>query len=85
MDEYVAKLPAGSDKIYFLLAPSRSHALASPYMEPFKDLDVPIILVYLHIDEMVFKGVTKYKNFQFVNIEANQEELAKTFKEVQHD
>ncbi len=46
-------------------------------MEPFKDLDVPIVLVYMHIDEMVFKGVVKYQNFKFVNIEANQEELNK--------
>jgi HSP90 family molecular chaperone len=54
-------------------------------MEPFKDQDTPIIFIYMHIDEMVFKGVQKYQNFSFVNIETNQDELKKTIKEVEHD
>lgn len=28
-------LPKDADTIYFLLAPSREHAISSPYMEPF--------------------------------------------------
>lgn len=34
---------------------------------------------------MVFRSVDKYKDFKFINVETNPEELAKNVKEVQHD
>ena len=39
----------------------------------------------LHVDEMVFRGLQKYKNFSFVNIETNYEDFAKDLKESEHD
>lgn len=42
----------------------------SPYYEPFKKTDIPVIFVNLHVEEMVFSGVGKYKNkYEFFNIE----------------
>ena len=34
---------------------------------------------------MVFRGLQKYKNFSFVNIETNYEDFAKDIKESEHD
>jgi HSP90 family molecular chaperone len=67
LDEYIKKLQPGQDTIYFLSAPTRELALRSPYLEPFRGSDVPVLLSYIHIDEMVFTSVNAYKNFKFVS------------------
>lgn len=94
IEEYIAKLKPDSNKIYFLLAPSREAAMNSPYMEPFKNtgyfalfdrfqgrLDIPVLFIYMHLDEMVFRSVQEYKKkYKFVNIESSFEELSKDIK-----
>lgn len=78
LEDYVAKLKPDQEKIYFLLAPSREAALQSPYYEPFKNTQVPVIFINLHVDEMVFQGVPTFKGkYKFVNIETSFEEIAK--------
>jgi len=54
-------------------------------MEPFKGTDIPVLFSYVHIDEMVFRNIGEFKGFKFVNIESQQNELSKVFKEVKHD
>jgi len=41
-------------------------ALNSPYIDAFKGTKIPVLFTYIHIDEMVFRQVDKYKNFKFV-------------------
>jgi HSP90 family molecular chaperone len=53
-----------------LLAPSREHALSSPYLEPFKGTDIPVLFSFVHIDEMVFRNVGEFKGCKFTNIES---------------
>lgn len=78
LDDYVAKLKPEQEKIYFLLAPNQEAALQSPYYEPFKSSDVPVIFINLHVDEMVFQGVPTFKGkYKFVNIETSYEEVSK--------
>lgn len=94
IDEYIAKLKPDSNKIYFLLAPNREAAMNSPYLEPFKntgpslfhlkssaDLDIPVLFIYMHLDEMVFRSIQEYKKkYKFVNVESSYEELSKDIK-----
>ena len=49
----------------------------SPYMEPFKGTDVPVLILANNIDEICFQQAGKYKEKQFVNIEASFEEIQK--------
>jgi HSP90 family molecular chaperone len=75
----------GQDKIYYILANSKEMCENSPYMEPFRGTEIPILYLTLHVDEMVFRGMQKYKNFNFINIETNYEDFAKDIKQTEHD
>lgn len=66
MEDYIKKMRPGQDKIYFILSQSRLLADSSPYMEPFKGTEIPVIYIQMHVDEMVFRSMDKYKNFSFV-------------------
>ena len=69
IDDFVSKLKPENNKIYFLLAPNRDSALNSPYMEPFKNTDIPVLFIYMHVDEMVFRGIQEYKKkYKFVSV-----------------
>jgi len=59
-------------KIYYILSSNRDIALNSPYMEPFKDTNIPVIIINIHIDEMIFRQLETYKELKFVNIESDQ-------------
>eukprot|EP01017_Pseudomicrothorax_dubius_P030664 TRINITY_DN3846_c0_g1_i1.p1 TRINITY_DN3846_c0_g1~~TRINITY_DN3846_c0_g1_i1.p1 ORF type:complete len:735 (-),score=231.71 TRINITY_DN3846_c0_g1_i1:157-2361(-) len=85
LEDYVKRMKQGQDKIYYLLAPTREAAEASPFLEPFRNSSIPILYVNLHVDEMVFRGVEKYKNFKFINIETSYEEISKDIAAVEHD
>ena len=51
--------------------------LSNPFMEPFKDSDIPVLIVQSQVDEMVFKQIATYKGINFVNIESGYEEISK--------
>ena len=61
MDEYVGRLPGDAkdddDKIYYLHAPTRELALASPYYEAFKDSKRECLFVYNAIDDFVMSNL----------------------------
>lgn len=48
-------------------------------------LGFPVLYLTLHFDELVFRGLDKYKNYQFVNLETNYDEVAKDLKAFEHD
>lgn len=76
IDQYINKLPSGQEhQIYYFLAPNKQQALSSPYMEPFLNSDIPILLTYNHIDEIVFKQINTYQKKTFINIESEHKEI----------
>ena len=52
-------------------------AMTNPFMAPFKDSDVPVLIVSNQIDEMVFQQIGTFKGYTFVNVESGYEEIAK--------
>jgi len=50
-------------------------------MAPFKDSDVPVLIVQNQVDEMVFNQIGSYKGFTFVNVESGYEEISKDLGE----
>jgi len=44
----------GQKKIYYLSGISVEESMTNPFMEPFKDSDVPVLLIGNQVDEMVF-------------------------------
>lgn len=55
LDDYIAKMKPGQEKIYFVVSPSLENAIASPFMESFKADDAPPVLILTNnIDEFSF-------------------------------
>ena len=54
LDDYIAKAKPTQDKIYFVVNPSIEGAVNSPFMEPFKGSDVPVLILTNNMDEVVF-------------------------------
>jgi len=76
IDDYLKQMTAGQENIYFILAPTRDLALNSAYMEPFKNTKVPVLIVNMHVDEMVFRQLQTYKGkYKFVNVETSYDDI----------
>lgn len=82
IQDYIKKMGKDQKKIYYLLGASRDQCLNSPYMEPFRDTNIPVLFLTIHIDEMVFRQLEKFQEFRFCNLENEFSELQKDlFKE----
>lgn len=47
-------------------------------MEPFISNNIPVLFLNMHVDEMIFKNIGKFKNkYRFLNIETETEEINK--------
>jgi len=78
IDDYISKMKAGQEKVYFIVNPHFDLALKSPYMEPFKGIDeIDVIVLTNNIDEILFQQMGEYKGKKFVSIESAYEEIQK--------
>jgi len=78
LDDYISRLTDKDQRsIFYLYAPKKDLAMNSPYMEPFKILNIPVLITEHHLDEMCLRNLGKYKDFQLVNIESDFENILK--------
>lgn len=77
LEEYVSNMKEGQEKIYFLVMPNIDQGFHSPYMEPFKGTNIPIIILNNNVDEICFQQIQSFKGKKFVNIETSYENIAK--------
>eukprot|EP00945_MAST-04E_sp_MAST-4E-sp1_P001770 g1770.t1 len=75
LDEYIGRMPVEQEKIYFLAAPTRELAMASPYYEEFQREKVEVLFLYDVIDEFVMSNVAEYQGRKFVSAETSGLEL----------
>lgn len=54
LDDYSNAMKEGQEKIFFIVNPVHSAALKSPYMEPFLDSDLDVLILTNNIDEILF-------------------------------
>ena len=74
LDEYVSRMPPGQSDIYYLVAPQRGIAEASPYMEAFKGRgaaggDVEVLFLYSTIDDFVMNNLREFNGRKFTTAE----------------
>jgi TNF receptor-associated protein 1 len=67
LDEYVSRMPPGQGAIYYLVAPHRGIAEASPYMEGFKGVEV--LFLYSSIDDFVMNNLREYNGRKLTTAE----------------
>lgn len=54
LEDYVKQMKAEQKKIYYLSGTTPQDAMSNPFMEPFKDSEVPVLIIGNQVDEMVF-------------------------------
>jgi len=79
IDHYVKSMKEGQDKIYYIMAPTYEAARSSPFMDPFRDSNIPVLFIYVAVDEIVFRQLNEYKKLRLINIESNYDEVSKEF------
>ena len=79
LDEYVARMPPGQASIYYLAAPHRGIAEASPYMEAFRaggaaggGAGAEVLLLYNTIDDFVMNNLREFNGRKLVTAETAQ-------------
>lgn len=76
LNDYIEKMKTGQKNIYFMVAPNPTAPQDSPFLEPFKQSNVPVLLLANHIDELCLRNVNEYRGYKFINIESNFEEVS---------
>eukprot|EP00949_MAST-11_sp_MAST-11-sp1_P004387 g4387.t1 len=76
LDDYISRCPADQGNIYYLCAPSRELAQASPYFEAFKHHKMEVLFLYTPIDEFVMNNLAEYEGRKLVSAESAGLDLA---------
>ena len=66
----------GQKKIYFLSGTQPGKHFKNPFMDPFRDSKIPVLIIDSHIDEMVFRQIGTFKGLNLVNVESGYEEVS---------
>ena len=72
LDEYLSRCPPNQDKIYYLSAPTRELAEASPYYEVFKASGTEVIFCYTTLDDFCIGNLRNYNERDFVSAETGK-------------
>jgi len=76
-DEYIENMGKDQKDIYYLVAPSRAVAMASPYLEAFEGTDTQVLLGYAQIDDFCFQNLQSYRQKEIVNAEKSSTPASK--------
>jgi TNF receptor-associated protein 1 len=73
LHDYVARMKAGQEAIYYLNAPSREVIESGPYMEAFRKQEMEVIFVYEPVDDFVLSSIREFEGKKIVS--ADQADL----------
>jgi len=92
LDDYLGRMVAGQDKIYYITADSPAAARHSPHLEIFRKKGIEVLLLSDRVDEWLVSHLTEYKEKPFRSVAkgaldlgdlADKEEQAQTEKAAQ--
>lgn len=67
LDDYIARMAEGQDKIYYITADSFSAANNSPHLEIFSKKGIEVLLMHDRVDEWTMSHLHEYDGKQFVS------------------
>jgi len=67
--DYVSRMPEEQKEIYYLTAPNREAALASPYYEVFREKKYEVLFLYAPQDEIVMEQLREFDKKKLVAAE----------------
>lgn len=68
LDDYIARMKEGQDKIYYITADSYNAAKNSPHLEIFKQKDIEVLLLTDRVDEWVVSHLFDYEKKSLVSV-----------------
>ena len=75
LQQYIDRMHAKQDAIYYITADSHASAQGSPHLEVFKKHDIEVILMSDHIDEWVVMHLTEFQDKPLKSIAKGDLEL----------
>ena len=77
LEEYVASMVEGQDKIYYITADSYAAAKSSPHLELFRKKGIEVLLLSDRIDEWMMSYLTEFDGKVFQSVSKADESLDK--------
>ena len=77
LDEYISRCTPEEKNIYYLVAPNRESAVASPYYETFKKHNKEVLFLYNTIDDFVMSNVKTFSGRTLLSAETSSIDLDK--------
>ncbi|KRT78927.1 hypothetical protein AMK59_6630 [Oryctes borbonicus] len=69
LEDYISRIKDDQKVIFYLAAPSRTLAEASPYYENLKNRNQEVLFCYEPYDELVLMHLRQFKNYNVVSVE----------------
>ncbi|KNH06552.1 heat shock protein mitochondrial precursor [Perkinsela sp. CCAP 1560/4] len=69
LDAYIDRMPPSQTSIYYISAPSKDIAVASPYFEQYREHGLEVVVLTEQIDEFVVQHLENYRKYKLQNIE----------------
>ena len=77
LEEYVAQMKEGQDKIYYLVSDSPRAARNSPHLEIFRRKGIEVLLLHDRIDEWLMSHLTEFDGKSFQDVARGKLDLGK--------
>ncbi|HEU5229434.1 MAG TPA: molecular chaperone HtpG [Ktedonobacteraceae bacterium] len=76
LEEYVARMKPGQDKIYYIVADSYAAAKDSPLLEIFKKKDIEVLLLSDPVDHLAVPELSEFEGHQLQSVSKGEIDLA---------
>lgn len=73
--DYVARMPEGQDKIYYITADSYAAASHSPHLEIFRKKGIEVLLMWERVDEWLMSHLNEFDGKQLVSVTKGELDL----------
>ena len=84
-DEYIGRMEAGQDTIWYITADSHAAAFGSPQLEAFKAKGIEVLLMFDRIDEWMLGSLREYDGKKLQNVAKGELPLDEADKQKQDE
>ncbi|MDQ2075489.1 molecular chaperone HtpG [Marinimicrobium sp. ABcell2] len=77
LDDYIARMPEGQDKIYYIAAENFNTAKSSPHLEVFRKKGIEVLLLSDRVDEWLMSHLAEYDGKSLQDVGKGELDLGK--------
>lgn len=77
LKDYINRMPASQDNIYYLTADSYAAAKNSPHLEVFRKHNIEVLLMFDRVDEWMMQYLHSFNNKNFISVAKDEIDLDK--------